>query len=197
MVGTARRMGNHMVSTRHMTYLLEVLFDHLSENEKADFSQQLNILTSRYPGDDSPITLPGVGGLILPPVPLYKIPKVSSFSVCPLQSHLVPRISKGHRKNKESVFVFTPINFGGNDQKQKVSFQWVANDVSEVCLTLYNPLPVEVKLIGLSLLHEGIEFENFPVTISLPPSSGPTYVSLSGMGRKKRDIFASRFNSAI
>ena len=68
MVGTARRMGNHKVSTRHMTYLIEVLFDHLSDNEKADFSQQLNVLTSRVPGDDSPITLPGLGGLILPPV---------------------------------------------------------------------------------------------------------------------------------
>ena len=80
MVGTARRMGNHKVSTRHMTYLIEVLFDHLSDNEKADFSQQLNVLTSRVPGDDSPITLPGLGGLILPPVSMYKVPKVNSFS---------------------------------------------------------------------------------------------------------------------
>ena len=38
MVGTARRMGNHGVATRHMTYLLEVMFEHLSEGEKADFT---------------------------------------------------------------------------------------------------------------------------------------------------------------
>ena len=102
------------------------------------------------------------------------------FSVCPLPSHLVPRIGKGHRKNKESVFVFTPLNFGGNEQKHKVNFQWVANDVSEVCLTLYNPLPIEVRLIGLALLHEGIEFENCPSTLSLAPNSGPHHASLLG-----------------
>jgi len=48
----------------------------------------------------------------------------------------------GHSKGKESVFVFTPINFGGPEEKKKANFQWVANDVAEVCLTLYNPLPV-------------------------------------------------------
>ena len=45
-------------------------------------------------------------------------------------------------QGKESVFVFTPINFGGPEEKKKANFQWVANDVAEVCLTLYNPLPV-------------------------------------------------------
>ena len=113
---------------------------------------------------------------------LFKILKYffPSSLVCPLPSHLVPRIGKGHRKNKESVFVFTPLNFGGNEQKHKVNFQWVANDVSEVCLTLYNPLPIEVRLIGLALLHEGIEFENCPSTLSLAPNSGPHHVSLLG-----------------
>ena len=96
MVGTARRMGNHAIATRHMTYLLEVMFDHCSDTEKVDFSSQLSVLTSRHPGTDIPLTLDsGVGGIILPPVPLYKIPKVTSFSVCPLPSHLVPRRKLG------------------------------------------------------------------------------------------------------
>ena len=50
MVGTARRMGNHAIATRHMTYLLEVMFDHCSDTEKTDFSSQLSVLTSRHPG---------------------------------------------------------------------------------------------------------------------------------------------------
>ena len=79
-----------------MTYLLEVMFDHCSDAEKSDFSTQLSVLTSRHPGTDIPLTLDsGVGGIILPPVPLYKIPKVTSFSVLPLPSHLVPRRKLG------------------------------------------------------------------------------------------------------
>jgi hypothetical protein len=181
-------MGHHTASTRHMTYLLEVLFDHLSESEKADFSQQLSVLTSRSVGNDSPISLDGLGGLILPPVPMYKIPKISSFTLCPLASHLVPRPKAGHRKNKESVFVFTPINFGGKEDSSKINFQWVANDVAEVCLTLFNPLPTEVKLVGLALLHEGIEFENFPSTLSLAPNSGPHTVSLLGVPKEAGEL---------
>ena len=180
MVGTARRMGNHAVATRHMTYLLEVMFDHLSETERTDFSQQLSVLTSRYPGTDLPLTLDGVGGLILPPVPIYKVPKISSFSLCPLPSHLVPRKKVGNFRPKESVFVFTPLNFGGQEAKHTVNFQWVANDVAEVTLTLFNPLPIEVKVVNLALLHEGVEFENFPSTLSLAAMSGPHNVSLLG-----------------
>merc|ERR1719219_174625 len=126
-------MGNHAVATRHMTYLIEVMFDRLSDEQKTDFSQQLSVLTSKYPGTDLPLTLDGIGSLILPSVPLYKVPKVSSFSVCPLPSHLVPRRKLGHQKNKESVFVFTPLNFGGQEEKKKVNFQWIAHDVAEVC----------------------------------------------------------------
>ena len=187
MVGTARRMGNHAVATRHMTYLLEVMFDHLAESEKADFSHQLNVLTSRHPGTDLPLTLDGLGGLILPPVPLYKIPKISSFTLCPLPSHLLPRKKLGHRKNN-SVFVFTPLNFGGKDDDKKVHFQWVQHDVAEVCLTLFNPLPIEIKVVGLALLHEGIEFENFPSTLSLAPNSGPHSVSLLGVPKEAGEL---------
>lgn len=189
MVGTGRRMGNNAIATRHMTYLLEVMFDHISDTEKSDFSQQLSVLTSRHPGDDKPLTLDGIGGLILPPIPLYKIPKVSSFSLCPLPSHLAPRRKLGHQKNKESVFVFTPLNFGGpENDKKKVNFQWVSHDVAEVCLTLFNPLPIEVKVIGLALLHEGVEFENFPSALSLAPNSGPHSVSLLGVPKQPGEL---------
>ena len=188
MVGTARRMGNHAVATRHMTYLIEVMFDHLADSEKADFSHQLNVLTSKHPGTDLPLTLDGLGGLILPPVALYKIPKISSFTLCPLPSHLIPRKKLGHRQNN-SVFVFTPLNFGGDEGgKKQVNFQWVAHDVAEVCLTLFNPLPIEVKIVGLALLHEGIDFENFPSTLSLAPHSGPHSVSLLGVPKEAGEL---------
>ncbi len=185
MVGTARRMGSHAVATRHMTFLLEVMFDHLSDGEKSEFSQQLCMLTSRNPELDVPLTLDDVGGHILPPIPLYKVPRVSSFSVCPLASQLMPRKKNG---GQSSVFVFTPITFGGGEDTKKVKFQWVAEDVAEVCLTLFNPLPVEIKVVGLALLHEGVEFENFPSTLSLAPNSGPHAVSLLGVPRQPGDL---------
>ena len=42
------------IATRHMTYLLEVMFDHCSDTEKTDFSSQLSVLTSRHPGKFDP-----------------------------------------------------------------------------------------------------------------------------------------------
>ena len=117
------------------------------------------------------------------------MPKISSFSLVPMSSNLAPRKNIGHRKNKESVFVFTPINFGGqDDNKSKVNFQWVANDVAEVCLTLFNPLPTEVKIVNLALLHEGIEFETLPSTLSLSPNSGPHTVSLLGVPKDAGEL---------
>jgi len=32
--------------------------------------------------------------------------------------------------------------------------KFIQGDVAEVCLTMYNPLPSEVKLVNLALLHE-------------------------------------------
>ncbi len=118
------------------------------------------------------------------------MPKISSFSLVPMASHLAPRKKIGHRKNKESVFVFTPINFGAREDslKNKVNFQWVANDVAEVCLTLFNPLPTEVKIVNLALLHEGIEFETLPSTLSLSPNSGPHTVSLLGVPKDAGEL---------
>ena len=58
---------------------------------------------------------------------------------------------------------------------------WVAGDVGEVALTLLNPLPTELKVPNLSLLHEGLDFEAFPSSLSLAPQSAPYNVGLHGV----------------
>ena len=58
---------------------------------------------------------------------------------------------------------------------------WVAGDVGEVALTLLNPLPTELKVPNLSLIHEGLDFEAFPSSLSLAPQSAPYNVGLHGV----------------
>ena len=56
----------------------------------------------------------------------------------------------------------------------------MAGDVGEVALTLLNPLPTELKVPNLSLLHEGLDFEAYPSSLSLAPQSAPYNVGLHG-----------------
>ena len=118
-------------------------------------STQLSALTSRTGDADTPVVLEN--GLLLPPIGMYKVPKVTSFEPMPLPPHLEPRRDKNsrHHKKDSGVFFFTPIQFGGKTgDPNMVAFKWVEGDVAEVCLTLYNPLPTEIKLVNLALLHE-------------------------------------------
>ena len=122
----------------------------------SSFSTQLSALTARQSDQqDTPVILDN--GLLLPPIGMYKVPKVMSFEPIPLPPHLEPRRDKNsrHHKKDSGVFFFTPIQFGGKTgDPNMVAFKWVEGDVAEVCLTIFNPLPTEVKIVNLALLHE-------------------------------------------
>jgi hypothetical protein len=120
-----------------------------------NFSTQLSALTARQSESDTPVILDN--GLLLPPIGMYKIPRVTSFEPAPLPPHLEPRRDKNsrHHKKDSGVFFFTPIQFGGKTgDPNMMAFKWVEGDVAEVCLTIFNPLPIEVKIVNLALLHE-------------------------------------------
>ena len=129
--------------------------DHFLTKKPFFCSTQLSALTSRQNGSETPVILDN--GLLLPPIGMYKVPKVTSFEPIPLPSHLEPRRDKNsrHHKKDSGVFFFTPIQFGGKSgDPSMVAFKWVEGDVAEVSLTIFNPLPTEIKLVNLALLHE-------------------------------------------
>ena len=127
-------------------------------------------------------------GLELPPIPLTCLPNVSKFQPQLLQPHLVPH----PRQSSQSVvssgpFLFTPIQtFGGGGSARSSGrrsgqppVSWVAGEVGEVQLTVSNPLVSELRVTGLSLDTEGVDVDQTPTTMVLPPMSGPTQVTMS------------------
>ena len=206
MVGTARRMGNFEMAVVHMVHLLEGMFQYLSKSELIDICRQLEVLVSR---SNDPNTLQlttafdsGNGKNILPvsATNLRKIPTVTAFNLCPLPSQLTPRMKAIDKNPVESVFVFTPRQFGGEKSQKgaKVPFCWVQNDVAEVCLMLSNPLPIEIKIVNLVLMHQGpVSFEAFPTTFSLRSGKEPLSVNLLGVPKEAGELTITGYECTV
>ena len=118
MVGTARRMGNFEMAVSHMVLLLEGMFQFLTKSELTDISRQLEVLVTKCKDTNSTQLNKNVGTgkynvPSLTPSNLQKIPMITAFNLCPLPSHLLPRLKFVDKNPQESVFVFTPKQFGG------------------------------------------------------------------------------------
>ncbi|XP_044738688.1 protein brunelleschi [Chrysoperla carnea] len=181
-VVAARRMGHGALATRHMTFLLQTMWNHLTPQEQRDLSLQLQGLSSQCEGAPVPLVLDS--GIVIPPANLTNIPKCKMFKIQNLKPHLQPqKIEK--EKLDHGPFLFTPIHFGGSldrknkKPKSKMDFLWVENDICEVQLTLINPLPFELKVSNMRLLTNGPVFESIPETILLPPET-PQLTTLIG-----------------
>ena len=188
LVGTARKMGNIDAAVIHITHLFEVMFENLSSKELDDICKQLTGLVAQQTSPDiKPIVHVGLTSgkrHELTYTGMNKIPEVSSFHLSPLPAYLTPKTSR--KSDTTGVFMFTPKSFGGgvNKDQNKVPFSWVQDDVAEVQLVLLNPLPMEIKIVNLVLLTEGVKFEAFPSTFSLTATKEKIPVSLLGIPKE-------------
>ena len=205
MVGTARRMGHFEIAVSHMVHLLEGMFQFLSKSELTDICRQLEVLVSRSKDTSPlPITTEFRGGdnqrNEIDSKSLGRIPNVTAFNLCPLPSHLIPRTNLVAKNSTESVFVFTPKQFGGEKSKKgaKAPFCWVENDVAEVSLMLSNPLPIEIKIVNLVLMHQGtLAFEAFPTTFALRSSKEPISVNLLGVPKEAGELTITGYECTV
>lgn len=185
----ANRMGNAALATRHMTFLLQTMFNYLSQNERKDIALQLQGVAQQCEGAPVPLVLKS--GIVIPPANLTNIPQTKSFVLKNLQPHLQPQKIK-KIKEDHGPFLFTPINFGSlerkNVSKSKVDYLWVEGDICEVTMQLCNPLPFELYVSNMRLLTSGIVFESLPESITLPPKSGPIAVTLAGTPKETGDL---------
>lgn len=157
-VVAARRMGHCALATRHMTFLLQTMWNHLTPQEQRDLAIQLQTLSAQCEGAPFPLVLDS--GIVIPPANLTNIPLCKMFKLQNLKPHLQPQ-----KLEKEKIdtgpFLFTPIHFGSLDRKNKkgnkskMEFLWVENDICEVSLKLVNPLPFELKVSNMRLLTSG------------------------------------------
>lgn len=178
----ARRLNNSALAARHMTFLLQTMWKHLTQQEQKDMTLSLQSFSAQCEG--SPVVLILENGTEIPPANLTDIPYCSHVQIKDLIPHLRP-----HKIVTDKVdsgpFLFTPIHFSSLDRKNvkkkegKISFLWVQNDLCEVTLKLNNPLPYELRVGDMRLLTNGIVFESLPQTVILSPSI-PTFVTLHG-----------------
>ncbi|KAM4705735.1 trafficking protein particle complex subunit 9 [Rhinophrynus dorsalis] len=200
LVYASRRMGNPALSVRHLSFLLQTMLDFLSDQEKKDVVQSLESYTSKCPGTMGPITLPE--GLILPPVPLTKLPIVRSVKLLNLPVLLRPQKVKnllGQKLSTKSPFIYSPIiaHNRSDEKNKKIDFQWVQGDVCEVQLMVYNPMPFELRVETMGLLTSGVEFESLPAALSLPAESGLYPVTLVGVPRTTGQITVNGYHTSV
>ncbi|CAK9819366.1 Protein brunelleschi [Anthophora quadrimaculata] len=189
LVTAANRMGNPALATRHMTFLLQTMYNYLTPNDRKETALQLQNVSQQCEGAPVPLVLDS--GTVIPPANLTNIPKTKSFILKNMQPHLQPqkieRIKEDH-----GPFLFTPINFGSlerkNISKSKVDYLWVEGDICEVSMQLINPLPFELHVSNMRLLTNGVVFESIPESIILPAESGPIAVTLAGRPKEVGDL---------
>lgn len=184
-VGTARRLNQVALATRHMTFLLQTMWKHLTPHERREMALQLQNLSVQCEG--SPVSLILENGTVIPPANLTNLPFCLQLQLKDLPAHLRPVKVKVHKVDS-GPFLFTPIHFNNSidrrttKQKQtdnKINFVWVQNDLCEVTIKLLNPLPFDLEVTDIRLLTTGIVFESIPQTILLQPNIS-TQVTLHG-----------------
>ncbi|XP_032518719.2 protein brunelleschi isoform X1 [Danaus plexippus] len=188
LVVAARRMGHPALATRHMTFLLQTMWPHLSRQEHRDLAIQLQALSAQCEGGPVPLVLET--GEVIPPANLTHVPTCLYFNPRPLPPARTPHLIKS--KSNQGPFIFTPIHFGSLERKTKkdegkMEYLWVEDDICEVQMKLTNPLPFELKVSNMRLLTSGVVFESIPETIILPPDS-PTTVNLHGTPKEVGEL---------
>ncbi|CAH0563486.1 unnamed protein product [Brassicogethes aeneus] len=199
LVVAARRTGNSALATRHMTFLLQTMWGHLTPTEQKELSIQLQSLSAQCEG--SPVLLVLDSGIVVPPANLTDIPMCTAFIVRDLQPHLRPKAIPTLVEDP-GPFLFTPRHFGGGNSldrrqqraKTKVDFLWVENEVCEIQVKLVNPLPFELKVSNMRLLTSGVVFESVPETVVLPPDVSTT-LTLSGWAREGGELELSGYST--
>ncbi len=207
-----------------MAFLVQRLLAFLSPTDRAEFCHQLAGLASRSCSDTpmtptpaAPSTLAPTqhaieagGGVILPPVNIYTIPEVVDLKPCAPPEPLIPPPpgsssstlssfnggGSGGFEDDNGPFIFTPIV---QDRDRKATINWVQGEVANVELTVINPLPVELKIESLALMHEGAAFDATATDILLPPDSNRRHqqITLSGIPREPGQLKITGYSCVI
>lgn len=81
LVVAARRMGHTALATRHMTFLLQTMWEHLLPTEQRDLALQLQVLAAQCEGAPVPLVLNS--GIVIPPANLTNLPQIRyCFLIC-------------------------------------------------------------------------------------------------------------------
>lgn len=115
-IAAARRLGQSALATRHMTFLLQTQWAHMTPTEQSELSVQLQNLSAQCEGSPVPLVLEN--GTVIPPANLTDLPYCMDLVVRDLPAHMRPQRIK-IVKADSGPFLFTPIHLNSMDRREK------------------------------------------------------------------------------
>ncbi|XP_074600662.1 trafficking protein particle complex subunit brun [Brevipalpus obovatus] len=191
---SAIEMRCEQLAIRHLSFLLQCLSEVLTPKERVEFSGQLEFLGSRG-SEGAPVNLNLENGYTIPSVNLTKFPLVTMIKIQDLYTSLRPMKIKASERDGLSAasiaspFIFTPIRMGSVFPRRKslsstlvqnLAFKWIQGESCQVTLQIANTLPIELQVNHISLVTDGLPFQTYPTSLTLPADSGPYQIQLTG-----------------
>ncbi|KAK2547858.1 Trafficking protein particle complex subunit 9 [Acropora cervicornis] len=181
---TSRYLGDPSLYIRHVTFLLQTMHEHLSDQEKRELSTILESSFKEHPASPREKENNRMDKLDMNNLSLTNMPVVRSFQVQPLAPHMRPvrkRVLTDAGNSSGSPFIFSTLRQNRKEARKVKRVKWVCGDIGQVSLDVFNPMPFELKATNMVLCVEGAEFEPYPTCLSLPAKAGPHTVILLGI----------------
>ena len=195
MITTAIRMQNETLAIRHLSFILQCLFNHITLTQRQEFATKLSSLASRC-GEGSPVILKLINGAIIPSVNFTKFPTVIYFKVEPLAPYLRPvklklNSSEEPKVHDQGPFIYTPLQLNRTPRKpvnsnlnSKVNFFWAEGHTGKITLRLHNFLPIEMNISSITVMTDGVAFEpNHETALKISATTSHPDISLNGIPR--------------
>lgn len=174
------------LAIRHMSFMLHTLDFYLSDSKKRDFAKELEEASTIH-GEDSPVPLKLISGMIVPTVNLTKYPLCLKFEPMPLPMPLRPvRLQQLRRTSMltptaedkvDNPFIFTPIashsSLTAVETKRTASNSlltniiWVQDEPCSTVMILKNTMPFELSITSIKLLTDGVPLETKPYSVKI------------------------------
>lgn len=211
MIATAGKMENEMLGMRHLSFMLQCLFNFISVDQRKDYASKLSNLAAKC-GEGSPVVLHLANSFTIPSVNFTKFPTVISFRIQQLANNLKPYKLKWKKDldirpvDINDVFIFSALksnrpasgNLVRSDGSIKLSHFWVEGETGQVKLRLHNYLPIELSISSIMIMTDGVAFEpKHDTSLKIKSESTAENVFLTGVPRATgcMDILGYRLHS--
>ncbi|GMT33613.1 hypothetical protein PFISCL1PPCAC_24910 [Pristionchus fissidentatus] len=203
---SAMRAHYHEAAIRHCCYLLQVYYDHMDASMVGRLFGDLEMLVRQRAASLSLSSSSSLhhlgqhlslecGGIILPPVQMTRFPMISDAILCPLPSHLAPRVIPAS-SDGPSIFIYSPFQNKNDDATQA----WVVDCACSISVLVYNCRPTELVVEDVLLITDGVPFESVPVRMTLPPATegaAPARIKLIGIPRSAGMLTISGYSCTV
>mmetsp|Transcript_8846 Transcript_8846/g.27406 ORF Transcript_8846/g.27406 Transcript_8846/m.27406 type:complete len:1069 (+) Transcript_8846:178-3384(+) len=160
LIATSKQLGDYQAAAKYICFLLRNYHPVLRPRRQKRYASELQQLVETFTTSHVMLNTSGM-------------PQLLSIEPLPLPASLIP-ISVAPKKEKKSLFIYTP--FVERSSSQKKAVVWVENQVCEVRICLENPLHFPLKVNKIELSLHGMAYESYPTHLILKPQMRETVV---------------------